>query len=133
MKTKLQKLCKALSLTDFTSNYPVEKLPFWNSLDGILCLLGEFHVNLRSKHTQWYRYTGIGSHQKSREIFRERETPINYIRKLTIYIWSEYIFWHHVHKSNKKVTFKTENCKGRCRSYFTNVNLDFTCEVPFFV
>ena len=44
IETKLQKLCKAFSETDFTSKYPIKKLLFWNSLDGILCLLGEFHV-----------------------------------------------------------------------------------------
>ena len=46
METKLQKLCKACSESDFTSKYPVKKLPFQNSLDGILCLLGEFYVKM---------------------------------------------------------------------------------------
>ena len=27
-ETKLQKLCKALTITDFISKYPIKKLPF---------------------------------------------------------------------------------------------------------
>ena len=44
-ETKLPKLVSRVWDWHFITNYAIKYLPFWNPLDGILCLLDEFNVN----------------------------------------------------------------------------------------